>query len=226
MNEVLAFSARPHSWTEVSGDIWFWRAWLPSGKDDLFPGLTGLALVVGAILVVLLRRSTSRMPQQRWRTGLRLSLALVAVSSVAALSIAAAIGPWSVSVAGVVVRMREITRALALASASGLALLLMSPGIRAAWSRRSPFVFYTAATALIALFCCGPVLHLGSFALSPAPYRWLMALPGFAELRVPVRFWMLGALCLSVAAGLAFAHIRSSRLRLRCVRDRGRRDRA
>jgi hypothetical protein len=34
-----------------------------------------------------------------------------------------------------------------------------------------------------------------------------MALPGFDELRVPPRFWMLGILTLSVAAGLAFPRL-------------------
>jgi hypothetical protein len=39
--------------------------------------------------------------------------------------------------------------------------------------------------------------------VGPAPYAWLLALPGFSELRVPTRFWMLGVLCMGVAAGLS-----------------------
>ena len=42
-----------------------------------------------------------------------------------------------------------------------------------------------------------------------APYSWLMALPGYDAVRVPARFAMLAALCLSVAAALAFVRLTS-----------------
>jgi hypothetical protein len=55
------------------------------------------------------------------------------------------------------------------------------------------------------LFAIGPVIPAhGQILLEPAPYRLLMALPGFDGLRVPSRFWMLGVLCLAVTAGLAY----------------------
>jgi hypothetical protein len=73
-------------------------------------------------------------------------------------------------------------------------------------ARRSVWLFYTAATIAMAMLACGPVLRLSDSAtLAPAPYAWLVALPGFNELRVPSRFWMLGVLCLGVAAGVSFA---------------------
>ena len=81
---------------------------------------------------------------------------------------------------------------------------------------RHPFAFYVTATLVIALLSCGPVLRVGEdTVLSPAPYQWLMALPGFDELRVPVRFWMLGTLCLAVAGGLAFARLPLASIRSR-----------
>ena len=71
-----------------------------------------------------------------------------------------------------------------------------------------PLLLATVATLVVALLCCGPVLRAGDHPiLTPAPYQWLLSLPGFNELRVPTRFWMLGVLCLSTAAGLAFARL-------------------
>lgn len=100
-------------------------------------------------------------------------------------------------------------------TAVGLAMLARSrAGVAASAPRsaRSPFVFYAVAAVLMAIFACGPVLRASDRVLiDPAPYRWLMALPGFDELRVPSRFWMMGALCLAVAAGLAFHAIAGGR---------------
>src|SRR5262249_24423305 len=67
-----------------------------------------------------------------------------------------------------------------------------------------PLVFYTAATITIAAFCFGPIIRAGGATLATGPYSWLLALPGFDEVRVVSRFWMVGVLCLSVAAGLRF----------------------
>ena len=51
----------------------------------------------------------------------------------------------------------------------------------------------------------GPLLRFGqTVLLDGMPYAWLMALPGFDQVRVPNRFWMLGTLCLAVAAAAAF----------------------
>jgi hypothetical protein len=46
------------------------------------------------------------------------------------------------------------------------------------------------------------------------PYEYLMLLPGYNGVRVPVRFAMLMALCLSVAAGIGLAAIAPVRRRL------------
>jgi hypothetical protein len=108
--------------------------------------------------------------------------------------------------------MRDLNRALFALLACAVPLLWLTPAVRAALQRRSPFVFYSAMLPLLALLCCGPVLRAnGEVVLSPAPYRWLMALPGFVEIRVPLRFWMLGVLSLAIAGGLAFAHLAHGR---------------
>jgi hypothetical protein len=134
-------------------------------------------------------------------------MAVVALASAAALvALAFNGGRFYVSFGdSLLFRMSDPYRAAILLALCGMPLLWLSP-VRDMVAGRHPFVFYPMATMLMALLACGPVLSMhGVLTLDPAPYRWLMALPGFDELRVPSRFWMVGVLCLSVAAGLGFA---------------------
>src|SRR5262245_57792745 len=213
-NEILAYSARPASWTEVSGDVRFRRSFVPDGKDDLFPGLTALALVFAAGLMWATEpRMDSRSARFR---ALRIGLSVVIVLSLAAIAISLVAGQWSIGSGGTeLFRMTNLNRALALIVLCGIPLVLLTPSLRRAIAFRNTLVFYAAAVIVIALFCCGPVLRAGDeVILDPAPYRWLMALPGFLELRSPARFWTLGVLCLSIAAGLSFDRLRPVRPRV------------
>ena len=100
---------------------------------------------------------------------------------------------------------------------TALLLLLVAAGaaaftagrwdVRRRWRQRSPMLFYAMATLLLAVLACGPELRDGSRTLAAwMPYRILFDyVPGFDGLRVPARIWMMGALCLSVAAACAFA---------------------
>ncbi len=73
--------------------------------------------------------------------------------------------------------------------------------------RTRAFVFYVAAAILTAWLCFGPADTPSSIATLWHPYEWLMWLPGFGGLRVPARFYLLTTLCLSIAGGLALAHL-------------------
>ena len=96
----------------------------------------------------------------------------------------------------------------AIVTARGTSWRSLTARTRAALKRRSPLVFYVAATIVAAILCLGPVVRVGQHViLDPAPYRWLMIVPGFDQLRVPTRFWMIGILCLSAAAGLSFVKV-------------------
>jgi hypothetical protein len=79
--------------------------------------------------------------------------------------------------------------------------------------RRSPFVFYAAATVIMWALAFGPAPPDAW----PRPYDLLLPLPGFSSLRVPARFAMLGTLCLAIAAGLAAARLLPQRRVLRSV---------
>jgi len=217
MSEVLWFSAPVSAWFEVSSVVWFWPTFLDDSKDDLFPGITAVLLVLVAVWCSGWRkpslRETSR--SSRWAiAGLALGTALSVVSITTTL----VIGPWQTSVLGVPLRTSGLDRALTLALLCGVPLVVMRTWIVDVVRRRDRLVFYVGATIVLGLLCCGPVLRVkDAVVLDPLPYRWLMAVPGFDQLRVPTRFWMLGTLCLGVAAGLAFARLIPSRGRLRAA---------
>ena len=208
INEILAYSATPRSWAQVSGDVWFWRALLPQGTDDLFPGVTAVLIVCVSAITLIARTprpsaSVAAIRLARIILSIALTLATLAVCTTLA------VGPWATTLMGFVVRMRDLNRALIVGAVCLVSLVALSPRARRSLTRRDPFVFYVAMTAVIALLCCGPVVRAGEAVIfDPAPYKWLMALPGFQELRVPTRFWMLGVMCLAVAAGLGYAAIR------------------
>src|SRR5262245_6988232 len=206
LNEILYFSATPQSWFEVSDNVWLWRMVFPNGKDNLFPGLTAVALIVAAASVGLRRSPPFRMvPAKRW---LRIALSAGAALSLTAILAGLTFGRIEFTIAGIDVRQTTLARALGGLLLCGIPLIMLTPRTREALARRSPLVFYTAAALLIAVLCCGPELRVGKdVLLSPAPYGWLMNLPGFNELRVVTQFKILGVLCLSVAAGLAYTQL-------------------
>jgi hypothetical protein len=212
LSEILYYSARPASWFEVGGNVWFWRAMFPDGKDNLFPGATIVALAVAGIAALLMRRRPNDpiepRPRQLTRAALGVLVALCAVAIAAALRY----GKIATTIASIRLQQRSVDRPIALAMLAGVPLVLMTPRTREALIRRSPLIFYAVATLLFAVLCYGPVMRVGSDEiLSPAPYAWLMALPGFDELRVPTQLKMIVLLCLSVTAALAFDALRPRR---------------
>ncbi len=202
--EAQAFSAHPDSFLQISELVRAWQGILSSGKDTLFPGLTVLVLLAAGVVLGLSRRKASTLRSRR-QVLLQRSLAVVFVLSLTVVLIWLARGAVSVHAGDwTLFRMTNPSRAVIVMLICGAVLLWMAP-VRRAIATRSPFVFYAGCVPLMALLACGPVLSVrDSVLLDPSPYRWLMALPGFDELRVPSRFWMIGVLCLSAAAGLAF----------------------
>jgi hypothetical protein len=211
IGEIIAYSARLDSWAEVSPDLWLWRGLLPGGHANLFPGITAALLVIVAIGVLLGRRvrgSVAAPPRRRAAIGLLLA---GLGASGTALFAGLAHGPWEWVVGSVrIARLTEVDRALAIAVVTFTTLLWTVPRSRAAIQRRSPLFFYTLTILVLGLLCFGPVMRVGERPIlaAPAPYAWLMLLPGFDGLRVPTRLWMMASLCLSIAAALSFATLR------------------
>ncbi len=73
---------------------------------------------------------------------------------------------------------------------------------------RSALTFYIGAAVLMWLLSLGPrPALLGQPIGIPGPYALLMHVPGFDEMRVPARLWMLSVLCLSAAAALTVTRL-------------------
>jgi hypothetical protein len=135
-------------------------------------------------------------------------LALATAVSLVSIAATMVIGPWRVSALGMTVRTSGLDRALNVAFLCGVPLLLLRTRIVEIVRRRDRLVFYAGAVIVLGVLCFGPALRAkGAVILDPMPYRWLMAVPGFDQLRVPTRFWMLGTLCLGVAAALSFTRL-------------------
>jgi hypothetical protein len=94
--------------------------------------------------------------------------------------------------------------------------VLVIVGALFGWRDRR-FLFYVCAALFMTLLSAGPAPEHSMAALW-RPYTWLMWLPGFGGVRVPARFFMLTALCLAVAAALAFDAIRDRLPRLTRMR--------
>lgn len=98
---------------------------------------------------------------------------------------------------------------------AGCAALLARRQITRAIATRSAAVFYAAAAVLFAWLSVGPARSIEVSEAVYRPYTLLMWLPGFDGLRVPARFGMIVALCLSVAAAIAAARLTPRRRALR-----------
>lgn len=74
--------------------------------------------------------------------------------------------------------------------------------------------FYLGSAALMWMLALGPRPSLFGRPIGiGGPYRALMYVPGFDEMRVPARLWMLAVLCLSAAGALTVARISSRTVR-------------
>jgi hypothetical protein len=200
---VMAYSAQAIAWVQTSNRLTLWGGVLRDGGEEanLFPGLTAVVILLAAVVAASLRRAEAA-PGASDRTVLMVRRALVVVGVTSALLAIYTIagGPWRLEVAGLGIRVRAVDRALLTSALCGV--LVMALGARRA-TGRDAFAFYLVATLVVMLLCMGPQIRTGGrVVMESAPYGWLMALPGFEGLRVPTRFWMLGALCLAVAVAL------------------------
>ena len=201
-DEAVAFSAVPGDFISASRIVVAWHWALRETGGNMFPGITALGLVIFGCVYPFVRARAERQPRRR---VLRVAIWLLALLSLAVIVATTVYGPWRLELAGVTLRVTDLDRAVNVFILAAIAAYAVSAGARAAVGRRSPFVFYTAAAVACAVLSLGPLLRFGqTVLLDGMPYAWLMALPGFDQVRVPNRFWMLGTLCLAVAAATAF----------------------
>jgi hypothetical protein len=145
----------------------------------------------------------------------------VAILGIVALTISAfswIAGQWSFSLGGAAVSGRHPAKTFTV----GFWLLVIAfagdSRIVGGWRRRSPFFFYSLATAVMFLFALGPLGRaFGADFLQATPYNLLLMLPGGHSLRAPARFGTFFVLCLSIAAAMAFTRLSRSRNSLRAI---------
>jgi hypothetical protein len=173
-------------------------------EGELFPGFTAALLVV--LLVVHVFWKSERLTRVP-RAALVLLFAAVVFFAVGLSPLL--FGPWSVTLGGfTLVSVHVASKPLSIGGMLLVVALALIPRFPSAWRRRSPLMFYVLAMGLMYFLCFGPRPQLlGLPFMARGPYSLLMLLPGYDAVRVPARFAMLAALCLSVVAALAFARM-------------------
>ena len=203
--DVSAFGADVTSLLDASPLLKFWTLRsFHRAEGELFPGFTA------ALLVLLLlghwfwtAGRAARVP----RTALILLVGAIAFLGVALSALI--LGPWSIVVGHTnLLSVRVVSKPFGAGALLLLGALVMTTKLAGPWRRRSPVMFYVLALGLMYLLCFGPRPHiLGDPFMIRGPYSLLMMLPGYDSVRVPARFAMLSALCLSVVAAFAFARL-------------------
>jgi hypothetical protein len=212
-DEIAAFSADIASVLKAPDSSWVW-GWLDVvGRPEsaLFPGLTLVVLViVGATLAwtAAARTDQGRLTVSRWLLLAAAGFGLIAATP-------STVGPWRFEPFGLpILSVSTARKPMSVAILLLAAALVLHPAVVGAWRRRSALAFYALATVAMWVFSLGPSPTLmNEPVIYKAPYSWLMLIPGVEGVRVPARFWVLGTLCLAIAAALAVAHIATRWLR-------------
>ena len=209
--EALLYSADVYAFGTAAAVSALWggivRAF-PRGEGELFPGFTILAfalvaLVAGAAHALRRMRVTDDAVPRRW--------ALAATAGALAISVGALLWMLLEGSLPILVEGRPWRDSTALLIGSlvfALIAFAISPAARrgARGAPGSALAFYAVAALVTALLALGPRLQSAGQMLGSGPYALLLHyIPGFDGVRVPARYFMVTALCLSVMAGLGAA---------------------
>lgn len=210
INEIRGFGLDLTDFVTASPDLALWGRVLslPQPERAVFPGAT--LLLVG--LVALLGHWRRREPASGRLTVDQRVFAVVAAIAASVAGSWLAFGAWHLGP----LTVNEARKPFSIAVAASLLIFLRSQWLRRVLSRHSVAAFYLVATAVMYVLALGPEPRAFSapFLYRP-PYDWLMALPGFATLRVPARFTVVAILCESVLLAIVV-----SRWRLTAFRER------
>jgi hypothetical protein len=205
LGEINVFAADLVSLLDASPLLKFWHLQgFHQPEGELFPGFTAAALL---LLLMIHWLWTSKPAGRVPRACLALLVAGVTFIGIAVSTVL--VGPWSIHIRRrILLSVHFVSKPLSVGVLLFVLGLALEPRVAGAWRRRSPLMFYVLATGMMYLLCLGPrPRFLGEPFMYRGPYSLLMALPGYDEVRVPARFAMLAALCLSVVAALAFARL-------------------
>lgn len=191
--EISTFGADVTALVQVSHRALTW--WLPWTyfEGALFPGLVVLALTGVAVA----RVPALRLPHSTWNPRLE-------KGALAAAAIALArwwTGPWGWHIGPIPLPPFQPYRLFTLAIIFVACRLILTGRFRSGWAARDRALFYAVAAVVMWLLALGPEPHFAGTRVMDGPYRLLLELPGAQSIRVPARAWLLGVLCLAVAAG-------------------------
>jgi hypothetical protein len=206
-NEIIEFSADVASIFKAPDElrVWGWLNVVDHPESALFPGVTIVLLILVAVAIrwSAAARADVRRPKAS-RILVVLALVFFAIAASPLYFGAWKFAPFGLRLLSVATPSKPLSLALLLLAIAGA----LHPSVRAAWQRRSALAFYALAAGVMWVFSLGPAPTLMDRPfIYKAPYAWLMLLPGVDGVRVPARFWMLAALCLAVAGGLALRHL-------------------
>jgi hypothetical protein len=207
LDEIITFSADVGSLLKAPGNllVWGWLNVVEHPEADIFPGLTIAVLVITGLVIGWKNASKEKIG----RLKMARIFVLIALLFFAIAASPLFFGPWKIDIGGL--RLLSVGTPHKPLSVGLLALVIagaMHPSVRTAWRRRSAMTFYAIAASIMWLLSLGPAPTLfDKPIIYKAPYAWLMLLPGVEGIRVPARFWMLAALCLSISAALAIRQI-------------------
>jgi hypothetical protein len=208
VTEVRHFSADLSAVLAGSPRAWLSRFWTksPGPEGELYPGIVIVLLVIaGGVVMYLAKRRSVIVPAPNRTTKILLGVAALAVTLGIAVGLT---GGWDLSLGPLSLSAHRPSRLLTIAFWMLAIAALRSTMVRAAWRKRSAFMFYALAAVGMLVFAMGPEGRAwGHHVLYKPPYSWLMYLPGGDSVRVPARFGLLMILCLSQAGAIAFARL-------------------
>jgi hypothetical protein len=213
-DEIQMFSADLSAiWATTDAIVSHWWTMNPRPEGELYPGVAILALTIAGVIAAWRRApaldGAPAPGRSRWYAAQLWLLGLAALMSVVTF-ISWRAGGWSTRVLGLLISFKRVTRTMFITLCLLTIALAWNRRVVDAWRRRSPILFYTAASLLMLLCALGPIARLNGVDLldqTQTPYAWLMELPGGHAFRVPARFATLFILCLSTAGALALTHV-------------------
>ncbi len=207
IDEITSFSADVASVLKAPDNLrlWGWLSVIKHPESDIFPGVTVVVVIILGLVVGWREAARERIGRLKMaRVFIALAVFFFAVAASPLI-----FGPWKLQIGPLrLLSVGTPHKPMSLGFACLIVFGAMHPSVRTAWRRRSTMTFYVLAALAMWLFSLGPApTFMDTPIIYKAPYAWLMMLPGGEGVRVPARFWMLAALCLSIAAALALRQL-------------------
>jgi hypothetical protein len=207
--ELAGYSA------DISGLLrpWHGLAFVPQwietapGEGALYPGVAIVMLALAGIS----GRSQTAVAQPRTHRWIRHAALATAALFLAAAAVAA-LTDVRYDVGFARLTISNAGKPLTFGLVALLAALAMSGRSAAVLRTRSPALFHALMVPVVWVLSLGPVARLnGVEVVRDLPYRWLLDVPGMMALRVPARFWLLGAFSLALLAACGAARLSAHR---------------